>query len=156
MIISSLQMSIYSNVTEQDLINLRKLTEQQKKQRNLKIKNGILKQTHDVKLAESISPFSKKLDEVIESTHKPGDIVKERNTPQIALENTHNALPLENEQMQPGVIYDTSLENTLNNMKNNTGSFKIEERDNGDIIWNGFPVEKEGGNKIKIMRIFTK
>ena len=44
-------MSIYSNVTEQDLINLRKLAEQQKKQRALKTKNRILKQTHDVKLA---------------------------------------------------------------------------------------------------------
>ena len=30
-------MSIYSNVTEQDLINLRKLTEQQKESRALKI-----------------------------------------------------------------------------------------------------------------------
>ena len=36
-------MSIYSNVTEQDLINLRKLAEQQKNQRALKIRNGILK-----------------------------------------------------------------------------------------------------------------
>ena len=36
-------MSIYSKVTEQDLINLRKLAEQQKNQRALKIKNRILK-----------------------------------------------------------------------------------------------------------------
>ena len=46
-------MSIYSNVTEQDLNNLRKLAEQQKEQRAPKIKNSILKHTHDVKLAES-------------------------------------------------------------------------------------------------------
>ena len=32
-------MSIYSNVTEQNLINLRKLAEQQKEQRAPKIKN---------------------------------------------------------------------------------------------------------------------
>ena len=38
-------MSFCFNVTEQDLINLRKLAEQQKNQRNLKIKNIILKQT---------------------------------------------------------------------------------------------------------------
>ena len=50
-------MSIYCNVTEQDLINLRKLAEQQKKQPAEKNKNRILKQTHDVKLPESlISP----------------------------------------------------------------------------------------------------
>ena len=42
-------MSIYSNVTEDDLINLRKLAEQQKNERALKIKNRILKQTHDIK-----------------------------------------------------------------------------------------------------------
>ena len=53
-------MSIYSNVTEQDLDNLRKLAEQQKKQRAHKIKKRIIKQTHDIKLAESLSPITKK------------------------------------------------------------------------------------------------
>ena len=38
-------MSIYSNVTEQDLINSRKLAKQQKAQRALKIENRIFKQT---------------------------------------------------------------------------------------------------------------
>ena len=46
-------MSICSNVTEQDLDNLRKLADQQKSQRAEIIKNRILKQTHDIKLAES-------------------------------------------------------------------------------------------------------
>ena len=55
-------MSIYS--TEQDLINLRKLALQQKKQRALKIKNEIIKQTHDEKLAEVLSPITKKLDTI--------------------------------------------------------------------------------------------
>ena len=142
-------MSICSNVTEQDLINLRKLAEQQKDQRTLKIKIRILKQTHDVKLAESLSPITNKLDEVNESTQKLGEIVKESNTPQLAIENTHGASPIENEQIQPGVIYDTSLENTFNNMKNKTGFFNIEKRDIGDSFWNGFPVEKGSGNKLK-------
>ena len=79
-------MSIYSNVTEQDMINLRKLAEQQKSQRALKIKNRILKQTHDIKLAESLSPITKKLDEVKETTQQLGDVIKENNTPQLALE----------------------------------------------------------------------
>ena len=61
-------MSIYSNVTEQDLVNLRKLAEQQKKQRALKIKIRILKQTHYIKLAESLSPITKKSDDVNKST----------------------------------------------------------------------------------------
>ena len=61
-------MSIYSNVTEQDLENLRKLAEQQKEERAEKIKNRILKQTHDIKLAESLSPITKKLDNIDKST----------------------------------------------------------------------------------------
>ena len=52
-------MSFYSKVTEQDLNNLQKLAEQQKNQRALKIKNRILKQTHDINLAESLSPITK-------------------------------------------------------------------------------------------------
>ena len=35
-------------------------------------------------------------------------------------------------------------------MKDSIGFFNTEERDNGDIIWNGFPVEKMGGDKLKI------
>ena len=75
-------MSIYSNVTEQDLINLRILAEQQKEQRALKIKNRILNQTHDVKLAETLSPITKKLDEVKKSTQEVGEIIKKSQPPQ--------------------------------------------------------------------------
>ena len=110
-------MSIYSNVAEQDLNNLRELADQQKNERALKIKNRLLKQSDEIKLSESLSPIFKKLDEVNESNQKVGEIVKGSNTPQLALENTHNAIHVENEQIQPGVIYDTSLENTLNILK---------------------------------------
>ena len=55
-------MSIYTNVTEQDLINLRKLAEQQKSQGDEQTKNRFLKQTHGVKLAENLSPITEKLD----------------------------------------------------------------------------------------------
>ena len=47
-------MSIYSIVTEQDLINLRKSAKQQKNQRAHKFRNRTLKQTHDKKLAASL------------------------------------------------------------------------------------------------------
>ena len=63
-------MSIFSNVTEPDLINFRKLTDEQRGHRALKIKNRILKQTHDIKLAESFSPITKKLDKINDSTKK--------------------------------------------------------------------------------------
>ena len=41
-------MRIYSNVSKQDLLNLRKLAEQQKNQRAEEIRNRILNQTQDV------------------------------------------------------------------------------------------------------------
>ena len=115
-------MSFYSNVTEQDLINLRKLAEQQKNQRAEKIKNRILNQTNDVKLAESLSPITKRLDEVKESTEKLGDVIKESKpkTSQLVIENTPQPAIENNE----GVLYDVELENTLNKMKDNTGFFK--------------------------------
>ena len=118
-------MSIYSNVTEQDLINLRKLAEQQKNQRAEKLKNRILKQTHDIKLAESLSPITKKLEDVNKSTQELGEIASKSqpNTPQLAIENTCKALTKENEKLPPVVIYDASLENRLSNMKKNFGFF---------------------------------
>ena len=70
-------MDINSNVTQKDLINLRRLADQQKEQRALRVKNRILKQTHDIKLAESLSPITKELHEVKETTQKIGDVIKE-------------------------------------------------------------------------------
>ena len=53
-------MSIYSNVTEKDLFNLRKLAEQQKNQRAREIRNRNIQQSHYIKLAESLSPITKR------------------------------------------------------------------------------------------------
>ena len=75
--------------------NLRKLAQQQKEQRAIKIKNRILKQTHDVKLAESLSPITKKLDTTInKSTRDIGEVIKKSNS-----ENEYNQemVPFENE-----------------------------------------------------------
>ena len=93
-------MSIYSNVTEQNLDNLRKLAEQQKEQRALKIKNRILKQTPAVKLAESHRPITKKLDEVNKSTQKISDDIKksQQEAPELAIESTLTHQPMENNE----------------------------------------------------------
>ena len=96
------------------MINPRKPTEQQKNQRALKIKNMILKQTHDIKLAESLSPITKNL-EINEFTQKLGEVTKESNSeieniiPQPAMENTPNHQSIEKNK---GVIYNVELENT--------------------------------------------
>ena len=61
-------MSINREVTQQDLINLSKLAEQRKNKRAYIFKNRIVNQTHDIKLAETSSPITKKLSEVFETT----------------------------------------------------------------------------------------
>ena len=86
-------MSFSSNGTEGDLINLRELAEQQKEQRALKISYKIFKQTHDVKLAERLSPITKKLDTINKSTKQLGEIVEkldveDGNTQTPSIENT--------------------------------------------------------------------
>ena len=98
-------MSIYPNNTEQDLINLRKIAEQQKNQRALKIENRISKQTHDIKLAESLPPITKKLDEVKETTQNLREFIEksqpQKNLPQPATERAPHHQPIENNE---GVI----------------------------------------------------
>ena len=152
-------MSIYSNVTEQDLDNLRKLAEHQKNQQALKIKNRILKQTHDIKLAESLSPITKKLDEttkklgnvIEESTQNLGNVIKENITPELAIENTPTIQPgIENTQTQPGVLYEVSLENSLTNMKDKQKVFFKITEENGQRFWNGIPVDISGDSRIGI------
>ena len=143
-------MSIYSNVTEKDLDNQRKLSEQQKNERALKIKNRILKQTHEVKLAENLSPVTKKLEEtsknlgevIKESTQNLENVINENITPKPAIENT---------QTQSSILYDASLENTLTNMKEKEkGFFKIREDIDGQRYWNNLPIEILGDSRIKI------
>ena len=125
-------MSIYSNVTEKDLDNLRKLAEQQKEQRAEKIKNRILNQTHDVKLAESLSPITKKLDTIKKTTKELGDAIANTQTP--AIENT---------------TISNSLRDTLSFMKKSKIFFKLEQ-DANKVLWNKFPIKALGENRISI------
>ena len=149
-------MSIYSNVTEQDLINLRKIAEQQKEQRAPKMKNRILKQTLDVKLAEYLSPSttkleetSKKLGDVIkETTQHLGNVMKDNNTPKLAIDNTPNTQqPIENNE---GDVYDVELENTLNKMKDNTGFFKTYYDPQRGWMLNIHPIKTPRGTNVEI------
>ena len=119
-------MSIHSDVTEQDLINLRKLANQQKEQSVHKIKNKILKETHDVKLAESLLPNTKRLDEVNESTKEVSEIIKKSQPSQ------NIKTILQNSESQTPAIENTnisrSLCDTLTHMKGNRNFFQISGR----------------------------
>ena len=53
-------MSVCTNLTEEDLLSLRKLAEQQKIEKASKIKKRIFKQTLDRDLAETFKPITKK------------------------------------------------------------------------------------------------
>ena len=156
-------MSIYSNVTEQDLINLRKLSEQQKNQRAEKIKNKILKQTHDIKLAESLSPITERLDLVENNKgEKIGEIIKKSQQETPAIENTQTQPPVENTPQpaientpQPiedneGSIYAVELENTLNKMADNTGFFKTYHHPQRGWMIINHPIKTSKGTSVKI------
>ena len=58
-------MSAFANVTKDDMINLAKLSEQQKNQTTEKIKNIFLGQTHDGESAKVFSLITEKLSEGI-------------------------------------------------------------------------------------------
>ena len=126
------------------MIILRKLEEQQKNQRALKIKNRILKQMHDKKLAEISSPITKKLDTIKENIKEIGEII-ENNIPQPDFGNTPTNQPIENNE---GVLYDVELANTLKNLSNNNGFFKShEDREHGWLL-KKHPIKKLGGTDI--------
>ena len=140
-------MSIYSNVTEQDFNNLRKLAEQQKNQRALKIKNRILKQTHDVNLEESLSPITKKLEEVKETTEKIRDVIKE--SPQF-LENIKHILRNSQSQTSKLVSATDELVKTFSKMNDTTTFFKVLRNAEGKFLWGGTEINPFGGNRIEI------
>ena len=130
-------MSFYSNLTEQDLINLGKLAEKQKEQRAIKNKN-ILKQTHDIKLAESLSPITKKLKGNKESTLEVGKVIKKSdiqdgNTQTPAIENTS---------------ISQSLRDTSSFMETSKKVFKLEQTDKDEVFWNKIPIKALGDNRI--------
>ena len=150
-------MSICSNVTEQDLINLRKLAEQHKEQRAIKVRNKILKQTHDIKLAESLSPITKKLEEVNKSTKKLGDILKKSNS---ETENNQEIVPVdiesEDESIQTNLralpnssILSESRTKTLGRLMSSANSLKITSTPSGASIFEVLIITL-GGDRIQI------
>ena len=149
-------MSIYSNVTEKDLDNLRKLAQQQKDQRALKIKNRILKETHDIKLAESLSPITKKLDKINKSTKKIRKVIKESNSEN---ENNQEIVPVEVESEEENIqtnlralpnssMFSDQMTKTLGILKSSLNSLKIIVSPGPTIL--GVPIYTLGGDRIQI------
>ena len=150
-------MSIYSNVTDQDLINLRKLAQQQKEQRALKIKNRILKETHDVKLAESLSPITKKLDKINKSTKKIRKVINPSNSEN---EDNQEIFPVEieseDENIQPNLralpnssMFSDQMTKTLGRLMSSANSLKIKSTPSGATIL-GVPIITLGRDRMQI------
>ena len=150
-------MSIYSNVTEKNLDNLRKLAGQQKNQRAEKIKSRILKQTHDIKLAESLSPITKKLDEVNKSTKNISEVIRESNSEN---DNNQEIVPFENELEDEDIqtnlralpnssMFNDQMTKTLGRLMSSANSLKITASHSGPTI-NGVSIYTLGGDRIQI------
>ena len=148
-------MSIYSIVTEQDLNKLRKLADQQKEERALKTKNKILKQTHNIKLAESLSPITKKLDTINKSTKEIGEVIKSSNS-----ENKQEIVPVEIESQDENIqtnlralpnssMFSDQMTKTLGRLISSLNSLKIIACPSGPTIL-GVPIYTLGGDRIQI------
>ena len=146
-------MSIYSNITKQDLDNLRKLAEQEKNERALKIKNRILKHTHDVKLAESLSPITKELKK---STKKICEVIKESNSEN---ENNQEIVPVEIESEDENIqtnlralpnssMFSDQMKKTLGRLMSSANSLKIDTTPSGAATILGVPLNVLGGDRI--------
>ena len=154
-------MNICSNVTEQDLINLRKPAQQQKNQRALEIKKRILKQTHVVKLAENSSPITKKLDEINKSTKKISEVIKESNS-----ENANNQeivpveIKSEDENVQTNLralpnssIFSESMSKTSGRLMSSLNSLMIKPSTSGATFL-GVPIRKKTAISKSTQQIF--
>ena len=142
-------MSIYFDVTEQDLFKLRKLANQQRYQRAVKNKKRFLKQTHDIKLAESSSPITKKLEEVEEyfQKQKLGDVFEE--TP----ESSENIEPvLQDSQSQTPELVSASdeLVKTFSKKNDSKSFFKVIRDAEGKFSWSGKEVNPLGLKRVEI------
>ena len=135
-------MSIYSNVSEQDLNNLRKLAQQQKEQRALKIKSRILKETHDNTLAESLPPITKKLDEVNKTTQE---------SPK-KLDTINESFKELNSEINIEVITTPSilLQKKIDTLSEATNSLKLKQDKYGNLSILGAPLKSLGGDKLRV------
>ena len=140
---------------------MRKLAQQQKEQRAEKNKKRNLKQTHDVKFAESLSAITKKLDE---STNKLSEVISpsksknENNQEIVPVEIVSADFEDENIDKKIGIKalpdsfkFSILMKNTIGNLMSSKNSLKIDqdERTGGALV-NGVPILILGGDSWKI------
>ena len=123
------------------MIILRKLATQQKNQRAFKNQNRILKQTHDIKLAESLLPITKSLEKVNKYIKKLGDVIKKSTSEN---ENNQEIVPVEthsdnsagdNMKILPNnSIFSDLMANTLGRLRSGLNYLRIKSSPSGASI----------------------
>ena len=114
-----------------------------------------------MKLAESLSPITKKLDEVNESTKKLGEVIKESNSEN---ENNQEIVPVEieseDENIQTSIRtlpnsskFSTNMMETLGAVMSSKNFLKLIQDKSGKASILGVPINTLGGDRIRIKDI---
>ena len=117
---------------------MRKLAEQQKEHRALKIKNRILKQTHDVKFAETLSPITRKFDNINESTENLGGVIKE------------SISKIDKKSLPNSSKFSNSMRQMLGSLMNSRNSLKSTQNELGRATILGVPFQISESDTMKI------
>ena len=119
-----------------------------------------MKQTHDIKVAESLSPITKKLDEVNKSTKKVVDVIKKSNSGneknqvivpvEIESDNSkgHNTKPKIRALPNSSIFSDLMIK-TLGKLMSSANSLRIKSSLSGASNL-GVPINTLGGDRIQI------
>ena len=97
-----------------------------------------MKQTHDKKIAESLSPIRKKLDTINESTKKISDVIKESNSV-----DDKKAPPISSK-------FSNSMREMIGSILNSRNSLKTTQDESGRAKFLGVPIRISETNTKKI------
>ena len=117
----------------------------------------MLEETHDIKLAESLSRITKRLDKVNKSPKKIGEVIKGSNSEK---EKIREIVPVEIESEDENIqtilralpnssIFSHQMTKTLSRIMSSANSLKIKYTPSGATIL-GVPINTLGGDRIQI------
>ena len=112
-----------------------------------------MKQTHDVKLAESFSPITKKLDDVSKSTRESLLPLNEKlNTINESTKKLGDLIKESNSENNKETIVPTSilLQDTSKYLSETPSSIKLNQDKGGNLSILGAPIKSLGGDKIQV------
>ena len=112
-------------------------------------------------MAESLSPITKQVEEVNQSTKKRGEVIKEPN-----FENIHERAlvesKLQDEDFQTNLrshpnssIFSDLMTKTIGSLMSSSNSLRIKASPSGPTI-PGVPIYNLGGDKLRIWEMITK